>query len=51
MLNKKINCNFKFYQQHRGERLKFYKEQFDTLSYFQLKVLIVGFERGDLNVA
>ena len=40
-----------FYQQHRGERLKFYKEQFDTLSYFQLKVLIVGFERGDLNVA
>ncbi|HFL3293651.1 TPA: helix-turn-helix domain-containing protein [Staphylococcus aureus] len=40
-----------FYQQHRGGRLKFYKEQFDTLSYFQLKVLIVGFERGDLNVA
>ncbi|SUK94367.1 Uncharacterised protein [Staphylococcus aureus] len=37
MLNKKINCIFEFYQQHRGERLKFYKEQFDTLSYFQIE--------------
>ena len=41
MLNKKSTAILNFYQQHRGERLKFYKEQFDTLSYFQLKVLIV----------
>lgn len=42
---------FNFYQQHRGERLKYYKDKFDSLSYFQIKVLIVGIERGDLNVA
>ncbi|MBE5676519.1 helix-turn-helix domain-containing protein [Staphylococcus sp. SS87] len=39
-----------FYNQHRGERLKYYKEKFDSLSYFQIKVLIVGIERGDLIV-
>ncbi|HFG8991298.1 TPA: helix-turn-helix domain-containing protein [Staphylococcus argenteus] len=42
---------FNFYQQNRGERLKYYKDKFDSLSYFQIKVLIVGIERGDLNVA
>ncbi|MBE5662853.1 helix-turn-helix domain-containing protein [Staphylococcus sp. SS60] len=39
-----------FYNSHRGERLKYYKEKFDSLSYFQIKVLIVGIERGDLIV-
>lgn len=39
-----------FYNSYRGERLKYYKEKFDSLSYFQIKVLIVGIERGDLIV-
>lgn len=39
-----------FYKLHRGEKLKFYKEHFDNLSYFQIKLLIVGIEREDISV-
>ena len=38
-----------FYYQNRGHRLKLYKEEFDQLSYFQIKLLIVGIERGELS--
>ncbi|MCC3700638.1 hypothetical protein LLE79_10285, partial [Staphylococcus epidermidis] len=37
-----------YYQKHRGERLKFYKEHFTDWTYFQIKLVIVGIERGDL---
>lgn len=37
-----------FYDQNRGQRLKLYKEEFDQLTYFQIKLLIVGIERGEL---
>lgn len=37
-----------FYDQNRGQRLKLYKEEFDRLTYFQIKLLIVGIERGEL---
>ncbi|GGG84881.1 hypothetical protein E2558_04010 [Staphylococcus pragensis] len=40
----------KFYVNNRGERLKIYKNQFEQLSYFQIKLIIVGIERGDINV-
>lgn len=38
-----------FYHQNRGYRLKIYKEQFNQLSYFQIKLLIIGIERGELS--
>lgn len=37
-----------FYQSHIGIKLREYKQQFDTLTYFQIKLMIVGIERGDL---
>lgn len=40
----------KFYVDNRGKRLKIYKNQFDQLSYFQIKLIIVGIERGDISV-
>ncbi|MCJ1656328.1 helix-turn-helix domain-containing protein [Staphylococcus sp. NRL 16/872] len=40
----------KFYIDNRGERLKIYKNQFEQLSYFQIKLIIVGIERGDISV-
>ncbi|MBO1197886.1 helix-turn-helix domain-containing protein [Staphylococcus simiae] len=40
-----------FYQSKRGERLKIYKEHFENLSYFQIKVLIVGIERGEISAS
>jgi len=37
-----------YYQNHRGKRLKFHKEHFTDWTYFQIKLVIVGIERGDL---
>ncbi|PTE70208.1 helix-turn-helix domain-containing protein [Staphylococcus devriesei] len=37
-----------FYLDHRGEKLKVFKEAFNELSYFQIKLIIVGIERGDI---
>ncbi|MCE5721218.1 helix-turn-helix domain-containing protein [Staphylococcus pseudintermedius] len=39
----------KFYQAHPYQRLKLYKEQFDTLSYFELKLAIIGSAKGELH--
>ena len=48
-INKKDILEFiNYYQKHRGERLKFYKEHFTDWTYFQIKLVIVGIERGDL---
>ncbi|WP_049392743.1 helix-turn-helix domain-containing protein [Staphylococcus epidermidis] len=48
-INKKDILEFiNYYQKHRGERLKFYKEHFPDWTYFQIKLVIVGIERGDL---
>ena len=30
------------------DKIKLYKEEFDQLTYFQIKLLIVGIERGEL---
>ncbi|MBO1204996.1 MULTISPECIES: helix-turn-helix domain-containing protein [Staphylococcus] len=50
-LNSQHDTSFlRFYIGNRGERLRNYKEKFPELSYFEIKLLIVGFERGDLNV-
>ncbi|EHJ08764.1 helix-turn-helix domain-containing protein [Staphylococcus simiae] len=40
-----------FYQTRREERLKVYKEHFEQLTYFQIKVLIVGIERGEISAS
>lgn len=40
-----------FYLSRRGERLKVYKTHFENLSYFQIKVLIVGIERGEIGAS
>ncbi|UDI78234.1 helix-turn-helix domain-containing protein [Staphylococcus taiwanensis] len=37
-----------YYCNQRGQRLKNYKNQFEELTYFQIKLIIVGVERGDL---
>ncbi|MDN6672551.1 MAG: helix-turn-helix domain-containing protein, partial [Staphylococcus equorum] len=39
-----------YYISHRSERLRNYKEIFSDLSYFELKLIIVGIERGEINV-
>ena len=39
-----------YYTEHKGERLKRYKQEFDHLSYFEIKLMIVGIERGEMNV-
>lgn len=39
-----------YYTEHKGERLKIYKQEFDHLSYFEIKLMIVGIERGEINV-
>ncbi|MDW5471532.1 helix-turn-helix domain-containing protein [Staphylococcus equorum] len=39
-----------YYISHRSERLRNYKEIFSHLSYFELKLIIVGIERGEINV-
>jgi uncharacterized protein YpbB len=39
-----------FYATHRTERLRLFKAQFPNYSYFQIKLMIVGIERGDLVV-
>lgn len=39
----------KYYLNHKGERLRVYKDNFENLSYFQIKLAIVGIERGELN--
>jgi uncharacterized protein YpbB len=39
-----------YYATHRDERLRVFKEQFPSYSYFQIKLMIVGIERGDLVV-
>ena len=40
----------KYYVEHKGERLKVYKQEFDNLSYFEIKLIIVGIERGEIDV-
>ncbi|MDU6710434.1 MAG: helix-turn-helix domain-containing protein, partial [Staphylococcus epidermidis] len=48
-INKKDILEFiNYYQNHRGKRLKFHKEHFNDWTYFQIKLVIVGIERGDL---
>ena len=39
-----------FYQQQSDARLKVYKEAFPNLTYFAIKLMIVGIERGDVSV-
>ena len=39
-----------YYVENRSERLRNYKEKFPKLNYFEIKLLIIGVERGDLNV-
>lgn len=39
-----------YYLAHRDERLRLFKEYFPAYSYFQLKLMIIGIERGDFNV-
>ncbi|RIN28700.1 hypothetical protein BU068_12925, partial [Staphylococcus succinus] len=41
----------KYYETHRNQRLREYKALFPHLSYFKIKLVIVGIERGELNVA
>ncbi|MCD8906460.1 helix-turn-helix domain-containing protein [Staphylococcus arlettae] len=38
-----------YYPEHSNERLRDMKARFSDLSYFQLKLLIVGYQRGELN--
>lgn len=40
-----------YYLKNRNERLRTFKEQFPKYSYFQIKLMIVGIERGDFIVA
>ncbi|PTI69659.1 helix-turn-helix domain-containing protein [Staphylococcus succinus] len=40
----------KYYETHRNQRLREYKALFPNLSYFNIKLVIVGIERGELNV-
>ncbi|GAA6817411.1 helix-turn-helix domain-containing protein [Helicobacter pylori] len=37
-----------YYMAHKDERLRLFKEQFPKYSYFQIKLMIVGIERGEL---
>ena len=37
-------------QSIKEKRLKRYKQEFDHLSYFEIKLMIVGIERGEMNV-
>ena len=39
-----------YYDHHIGLRLREYKQAFEDLTYFQIKLIIVGIERGDLRV-
>lgn len=39
-----------YYIANRSERLRSYKDTFSELSYFEIKLIIVGVERGELNV-
>ena len=39
-----------YYTEHKEKRLKRYKQEFDHLSYFEIKLMIVGIERGEMNV-
>lgn len=39
-----------FYKQQSDARLKVYKEAFPNLTYFAIKLMIVGIERGDVSV-
>lgn len=39
-----------YYIANRSERLRNYKDTFSELSYFEIKLIIVGVERGELNV-
>ncbi|UXR68725.1 MULTISPECIES: helix-turn-helix domain-containing protein [unclassified Staphylococcus] len=38
-----------FYQQQPYQRLRFYKEHFDQMSYFEIKLAIVGLSKGALH--
>ncbi|MEJ7540735.1 helix-turn-helix domain-containing protein [Staphylococcus intermedius] len=39
----------KYYQEQPYQRLKRYKEQFESLSYFELKLAIIGSAKGELH--
>lgn len=43
------NQFLKYYEDQPYQRLKLYKEQFDTLSYFELKLAIIGSAKGELH--
>lgn len=45
-----VNQFVKYYDNHIGLRLREYKHVFEDLTYFQIKLIIVGIERGDLRV-
>lgn len=50
-LSNNINSEFlNYYSKHQDERLRNYKERFPSLSYFAIKLIIVGIERGDIHV-
>ncbi|QLK86125.1 helix-turn-helix domain-containing protein [Staphylococcus sp. 17KM0847] len=38
-----------FYNQHPYQKLRFYKENFEHLSYFEIKLAIIGIAKGDLH--
>lgn len=47
--NQMMNDFSHYYAEHLNERLRDMKAQFSDLSYFQLKLMIVGYQRGELN--
>ena len=47
---KQIDQFIQYYDHHIGLRLREYKQAFEDLTYFQIKLIIVGIERGDLRV-
>lgn len=50
-LNDNLNSTFlTYYMSNRSERLRNYKEKFPELSYFTIKLIIAGIERGDIHV-
>lgn len=48
-LQNHINDFIRFYMQQPYERLRFYKEHFEQLSYFEIKLAIIGIAKGDLH--
>ncbi|PHK49243.1 helix-turn-helix domain-containing protein [Staphylococcus edaphicus] len=48
LLHKQYEQFIPYYLSNRSERLRNYKTAFPELSYFEIKLIIVGLERGDI---